>query len=161
MKTVDELAEIYFNAFIRALGPLVQEEEKVEDFKKDQKVRLRSEQYSKTPPRTILHVDGNVAMVKDHYGYSKLIKLTDLVSAEPVKIEPFQPGWYCKGFPSPLNPRVHNYYCYELNGKIMYTNSYNPVTGEMDATWVAGLLYPRELAGVTARDLTRLKMVPA
>jgi hypothetical protein len=129
----------------------------VTDFKVEQKVRYKFDPPYGVP-RTILHIDGNVAMVRSGYvsGECKLIKLVDLVDAEPKPVEPFKPGWYRL---SGLLVENFVYYVTAYDGQTLrYSLSYNPKTGEMD-NFVAGavMLPSRTFRG----GMTRLKFVDA
>lgn len=138
------------------------------EFKKDQKVRLKSDSAT-GKARTISFIDGNIAVVKDSWGTSKLVKLSDLVDATPksytwtppyvsfeVKPAPLKPGWYA------IRGQVKNfiYYCKPEGGVINYYMAYNPNTGEMDFDPQFPVAVPKMLIGVNAGDLTRMKFVP-
>lgn len=130
-----------------------------EEFKVGQKVRHKQEPKS-LKEKTILHIDGNVAMVKDWWGASKLIKLTDLVSAEPPKEEPFKPGWF-RLVGRPTN--FHYYVTAQIGGAYYYTHAFNPVTGEMEGPLTGGfpVIIGSQVLSARRGDLIRLKFVDA
>lgn len=130
-----------------------------EEFKVGQKVRSKQEPEFQNP-KTIEHIAGNVAMVQDRWGTFKLIKLVDLVSAEPPKEEPFKPGWF-KIRHKPASNFLY-YVQAEIAGNFYYTHAYNPVTGQMDGP-ASGVGFPVLISGralnVARGDLIRMKFV--
>lgn len=129
------------------------------EFKEGQRVRRKSD-WSGSPTGVIRSIVDNMAVVGySHYQDNRFIKLTDLVSAEPPKEEPFKPGWY-KIKHRPANNFI--YYVQSVSGhgaSLVYTMAYNPQTGEMDANFNnVSVLIPKVLLQ-SPRDLVRLKFV--
>lgn len=103
----------------------------------------------------IVHIEDNVAMVKYGVADNRMIKLTELLPVEQPKPEPFKPGWYKIRY-RPANNFVY-YIQDELDGKLVYTAAYNPVSGEMEGSPSFPILIGKVLLNHRRGDLVRMK----
>lgn len=109
---------------------------------------------------TIVHIEGNVALVKHWTDNCRMYKLSDLMSAEPQAPEPFKPGWYRIKY-RPASNFVY-YIAAETNNRLVYTHAFNPTSGEMEP-WTSGSVVAvgKNLLNVGRGDLIKLKFTDA
>ena len=123
-----------------------------EEYKKEQKVRRRQDgRYGAVG--VIKHIEDNVALVRYNLNDNRLIKLSELISAEPPKPQPIEPGWYRVRF-KPASNFLY-YIAIDTGRDLLYTHAFNPVTGEMDTFGFGSLALSKQILNVNRGDLIR------
>lgn len=124
-----------------------------EEFKVGQKVCVKA---FGVDGRTgvIKHIEDNIALVKFGYQNSLMFKLSELMSAEPAKLQPIEPGWYRVRFKPASN---FLYYVIDTGTDLLYTHAFNPVTGQMDTFGLGSVALSKQSLDVHRGDLIRQK----